>query len=575
MRVSLGQRFWIFAALFAVATAALVGVFVTNQIGDYRRYTRTLELTESFHAAVTARTALAREYQATERALALPAAGSGPARADLEAARAETDAAVTRVMSAAVSDGDRAEQALARRLRSALRSGRAVIDRQLAVPLDRRTAAGVARALTADSAATAALRGLLDRAEGEIRSTDAESALGVTFVRLAADVHDRATRQARDVVPALVAGAPVTATLRRRAAVAHGQLAYVADLAARRASLFDGDDPRIAPAIAQIDAADYPVVEAVLSAGDADRSAVLGRLAATIAARSDVAADLAAAAVDVAQARAQEGRDDALRAVIWSLVIAAVVIVALIVFLVWSRRSVLAALRATTNELVALANGDTSAPPARPGRAPPELEALYAAVADLRRRERHRALIEAERTALQARLRHEATTDALTGLFNRRAVTDIGTRWAAGGDGAGAPLGVIIADLDHFKAINDTHGHLVGDRVLEIAARRLSAAVRPTDTVARYGGEEFLILAPGIGADDLWRLAEDLRRIIGEHPFVLDGVDPLYVRISAGIARAHQGECGWADLLAAADAALYRAKAGGRDQVAVGELARR
>ena len=165
----------------------------------------------------------------------------------------------------------------------------------------------------------------------------------------------------------------------------------------------------------------------------------------------------------------------------------------------------------------------------------------------------------------QDALRWEATRDGLTGLWNRTAVLDILERELLRSERHNEPVGVIMADVDHFKAINDSRGHAVGDRVLEIIASEIAAVVRPYDSVGRYGGEEFLIVAPGCGPHATWELAERICRHVANCNIVAGG-STLKVSLSLGVASgcsAPETE----KLLHTADTALYDAKKSGRNRV--------
>ena len=122
-----------------------------------------------------------------------------------------------------------------------------------------------------------------------------------------------------------------------------------------------------------------------------------------------------------------------------------------------------------------------------------------------------------------------------------------------------------MIDVDHFKAVNDSRGHAAGDNVLRIIASGIAAMVRPYDSVGRYGGEEFLIVAPGCGPAETWELAERVRTHVARCSIMAAGA-AVQVTLSLGVATA---ECA-ADLekvLSDADAAMYRAKAAGRNRV--------
>jgi len=108
-------------------------------------------------------------------------------------------------------------------------------------------------------------------------------------------------------------------------------------------------------------------------------------------------------------------------------------------------------------------------------------------------------------------LRREASRDGLTSLWNRKAILGILERELLRAERDRSPVGLIMIDVDHFKAVNDSRGHAAGDTVLRIIASGIAAVVRPYDSVGRYGGEEFLIVAPGCGIAETWELAERVR----------------------------------------------------------------
>jgi len=166
-------------------------------------------------------------------------------------------------------------------------------------------------------------------------------------------------------------------------------------------------------------------------------------------------------------------------------------------------------------------------------------------------------------------LQFEATHDALTGLWNRAQISSILERELPRAAREQKPLGVVLADLDHFKSINDTHGHLAGDSVLREAARRLNQAIRPYDGVARYGGEEFLVILPGCDLETAARVAERLRAAVSEAPINI-GPCQISVTCSLGVACTSLMTVPSAtELVRAADMALYRSKEEGRNRVSV------
>jgi diguanylate cyclase (GGDEF)-like protein len=162
-------------------------------------------------------------------------------------------------------------------------------------------------------------------------------------------------------------------------------------------------------------------------------------------------------------------------------------------------------------------------------------------------------------------LRREASRDSLTSLWNRKAIMGVLERELLRAERDRQPIGLIMIDVDHFKAINDSRGHAAGDAVLRIIASGIAAMVRPYDSVGRYGGEEFLIVAPNCGLVETWELAERVRLHVANCSIMVGGSD-VKVSLSLGVAT---GEAS-ADLervLHLADAALYQAKNAGRNRV--------
>ncbi|MGI0522870.1 diguanylate cyclase [Rhizobium giardinii] len=188
-----------------------------------------------------------------------------------------------------------------------------------------------------------------------------------------------------------------------------------------------------------------------------------------------------------------------------------------------------------------------------------EMLRLFDAIDILQDRLRQRAFITSEFKA-------QAETDSLTGLLNRRVLNRVGENEAAGTFTSDA-IGLILIDIDYFKAINDTHGHPAGDRVLIETADLLRSLLRSTDLVARFGGEEFAILIPGGSLAGALSIARQIRLALQRHPFMTpDGVF-ISVTASFGVACGRRGPGEWSRLVERADKALYCAKSDGRNRV--------
>lgn len=183
------------------------------------------------------------------------------------------------------------------------------------------------------------------------------------------------------------------------------------------------------------------------------------------------------------------------------------------------------------------------------------------------RRKWHAHQREIERQEVEReKLLERATRDSLTGLWNRAAILDILGREMKIAKKRGTPLAVAIIDIDHFKRINDTRGHLAGDAVLRTLGSKLVSRIRSSDALGRYGGEEFLLIAPGAPEQTPFLPLERLHRAIAEAPVAHEGL-PIKVTASFGVAWFIAATDSTESLLGRADAALYTAKDAGRNRV--------
>ena len=166
---------------------------------------------------------------------------------------------------------------------------------------------------------------------------------------------------------------------------------------------------------------------------------------------------------------------------------------------------------------------------------------------------------------LERKLRFEASHDVLTGVPNRRTFVEAAEREIARAKRYGSPLSMLFMDIDHFKTVNDSFGHLVGDKVLINIGRVLLDKLRNCDFICRYGGEEFCVLLPETPLQGAMVVAERLRAAIHDTPTTWEGNNSLSVTVSLGVAEYSAGIA--ADLIRAADSALYEAKNSGRNKV--------
>lgn len=188
-----------------------------------------------------------------------------------------------------------------------------------------------------------------------------------------------------------------------------------------------------------------------------------------------------------------------------------------------------------------------------------------------------RRILDLQQELVKAReaLREQACHDGLTGLFNRITILEMLQNEIGRSRREKTPMSLLMLDLDHFKKINDTYGHLAGDAVLREAAKRMKAVVRQYDAVGRYGGEEFLVLMPGSDVENSMAQAERIRQIIAAEPCPF-GEANIPMTCSIGFASTASGIAPIPnELIREADSALYEAKRSGRNRTvaAVGPIA--
>ncbi len=231
------------------------------------------------------------------------------------------------------------------------------------------------------------------------------------------------------------------------------------------------------------------------------------------------------------------------------------------------RRRVLSPLLLSTRHMVALMRGRLTLPLPAVQRSD-EIGELQAAVLALQASLQRTQELEAERETLITGLRELSHRDHLTGLMNRRAFDELAPALLAQAGRHRWPMALLLFDLDHFKRINDQHGHETGDQVLRHVAQLAQAQLRSGDLLARYGGEEFIALLPDCDDQAALALAERLRLAMQQQPLRLPDGGILHLSASFGLAVQPVGpQAALPELFGRADAALYAAKAQGRNQV--------
>jgi diguanylate cyclase (GGDEF)-like protein len=178
----------------------------------------------------------------------------------------------------------------------------------------------------------------------------------------------------------------------------------------------------------------------------------------------------------------------------------------------------------------------------------------------------NQSAIAIENARLLSEIEQLSVIDDLTQVYNRRGLYLFGEKEFERARRLERPLSLLIVDIDHFKSYNDTYGHLIGDQVLAVVARRCQMIVRKIDIFARYGGDEFVIILPEIDEVLAFQIAERIRRAFKETQVATDSGN-LALAVCVGVAQTTPATHDLDDLLKAADKALYSAKQAGRDQV--------
>ena len=175
--------------------------------------------------------------------------------------------------------------------------------------------------------------------------------------------------------------------------------------------------------------------------------------------------------------------------------------------------------------------------------------------------------LQAELVAAREELREQATRDALTHVWNRYSILEILRKELDRSSRERRQVGIVMVDMDHFKTINDTHGHITGDAVLREAAQRMQARMRSYDAIGRYGGEEFLLVLPGCDLLATAAQAERLRMVLGAEPVRLTGADIAVTASFGCTALIPSARMSVESVIREADEALYKAKGMGRNAV--------
>ena len=451
--------------------------------------------------------------------------------------------------------------------RKQLGKGRAAVDTVSATPSEAQKGADIAAAITQMFLAADAITVLRNDVGSKIVATSPQISSEILLSTICGNLREHAGRFGSYVVMALTSSTPVGDEIRGKLASTQGRLDELRALAGTYAAPFL-QDPRVTATL-----------------GDLDREYFAGALpfAQDIAARSETTPGLMSSAeftaryvpgmaaveklreliVALTVQRVADARDHAERLVLVAGGLTLFVAAVLIFINAALHRFLFLPLMSARKQIVSIAHGNLAEPPA--GRqVGEEIREMFSGLQTLREHQRQHAAIAREREHIARDLKRLSETDSLTGLLNRRALDAIGPKTLAEADAVSEIVVFMLLDIDHFKAINDTHGHAVGDVVLQQVAATLQPLLQPDDRLARFGGEEFAFLRSGGTVEEALAIAEAFRLALA----AMSIGDNLNLKVTASFGLAVRRSIdNWIELVSGADRELYRAKRSGRNRI--------
>ncbi|WP_156385675.1 sensor domain-containing diguanylate cyclase [Devosia sp. Root685] len=558
---------WMGIAAAAIGCLLLGGAAVLSNFNDYQRHSHGAYELERFSALLEAVNAISAERGPANSAMAATDAEAAARHAELATKRAETDAAIYN-MEAVFKDtiaGQECDAAHAR-LQSELANGRRKVDFAASSPFAERDPRAIGRGMLAMFAAADAATKLRDLVSGHIIAETPGLAGELMLANSASTLRDQEGRLGSFVVMALVAPPERDPMYLQRMQAAEG---IIRSLWSTSVSLADNllPDPEITGLVAAVQRDFFD--GALLLALDAaenhaeDNSLSPAVLTAEYVPGMRSSELLRTAVIRHAVAAMDRNADNALKALVSAALLTAAILAVLVIVAVVFRRTLFSPLMRLHDDVLALASGDHKAPAPLNGTAR-EVGNIFNGLDILRQNLAEKRVLEEEQRRLNRRLRRLAETDTLTGQLNRRALLSRVDAMFRRADRIGESLAVVLFDIDHFKVVNDTHGHAVGDEVLSGVARLIDGALRTGDTLARIGGEEFVLILRR--ADDITahNLLERLRILLSET--AVQGKLGLKVTASFGAAMRPAGSAqDWDEMFSLADQRLYMAKGAGRN----------
>ena len=562
--ITLNRRFLVAIVIILACSLSLGLTLIAGYYRALDANRTSLAKLMAFRHVINAANSISAERGPTNSVLGEEPLADSPSRQRLSQFRATSDLRLVRTASI---------EPLAEAVRDLQRSlalARQKVDALARLPFAARSNADIERVVETMFGVFDATQPLIDKAMTELIADAPELISRALVARMLSELREHAGRLGSHLVIPIAHGEPISTERRAAFEQTRGRVIALWQLARQQTGT--SSDARLAAAhqavVARFFGDGMSLLERTLDAGNTGRFGLsTAEFTNAIVPHFGPLEQLRDVFLDVTITRLQ-AQDAAARGWLTAVTVAtALVLVLEFLLLVASQRLLFRPLLAARDRIVALADGKVDEPITSLGMKG-EMLGLFQALDTLRRRLIDRNALDRERATFAAQLKRQADTDGLTGVLNRGALERLAARLTQQGSGP-ARIGLILLDIDRFKAINDSFGHAAGDDVLKQAATRLRAALRQDDVIARFGGEEFAILLLGQDIEPPLEIAERLRRTLQSPRFELDTGQTLEVTASFGAALIENEANAWPRLVAAADRALYLAKDAGRNRVVV------
>ena len=565
------QRLYQLAIIaMAVGCLALGGTLFLTNFEEYQRYRVGARELARFHSILQTVSTISAERGPANSAMGAAFAERPPLVEALESTRARTDSAIASLEKQYRESNDRSAAGVSEidDLRAQLARARKAVDAAIADPaIDGRVVSGAILQMFLAADLSAAIRDSLGQ---DIVRAYPQISTEIILATVCSNMREYAGRFGSYVVMMLTSSADEHNRLMRLLMETTGQLTELRHLISNYTLAF----------------ADYSPVDASLRELDrayfSDALPFARRIAETahsIADPLDAAAftklyvpgmisveNMRTMISEASITRLDDMRRTAGMMLVLSSALTLIICTVLVLINLALSRMLFRPLIAGKEQIVAIAKGNLSEPPAA-GRVGREIREMFDSLKVLREHERYKRELERNQERMAEQLKRLSETDGLTGLLNRRALEmRAANMFKEAGDGDAA-LGVILFDIDHFKSINDTYGHRLGDRVLQSVGPTLQPLLDPQDTFARFGGEEFVVLLKDEG-QRASLLAEQLREALAN--MAAEEKLDFDVTASFGVATGRRGNADWPTLISKADQRLYEAKRRGRNRVVAG-----